>query len=130
MAENIFQATGKRKTSIARVLLKAGTGKITINERELDDYFTRPTARMKVMKPFNLTETAGKVDVDINVDGGGIAGQADAICHGISRALLGFNPDLRLKLKKAGMLTRDSRIVERKKYGRRKARRRFQFSKR
>ncbi len=130
MAENIFQATGKRKTSIARVLLKAGTGKITINERELDDYFTRPTARMKVMKPFNLTETTGKVDVDINVDGGGIAGQADAICHGISRALLGFNPDLRLKLKKAGMLTRDSRIVERKKYGRRKARRRFQFSKR
>jgi small subunit ribosomal protein S9 len=130
MAEEKFQAVGKRKTSIARVYLKAGTGKITINERDLADYFTRATARMTVQQPFNLTDTVGKLDADIRVNGGGITGQADAIRHGISRALLVYNPELRLPLKKAGMLTRDARIVERKKYGRRKARRRFQFSKR
>jgi len=130
MAENVNHATGKRKTSVARVYLKPGTGKITINNRELDDYFTRPTARMVVLQPFNLTDTAGKLDAEITVDGGGITGQSDAIRHGISRALLEYNPELRPTLKKAGMLTRDSRMVERKKYGRRKARRRFQFSKR
>lgn len=130
MAETSYYATGKRKSSIARVYLKAGNGKIVINKRDVSEYFSRETAKMIIVQPFNITNTNGKFDVMINVSGGGSSGQAGAIRHGISRALLEFNPDLRITLKKAGLLTRDARIVERKKYGRRKARRRFQFSKR
>ncbi len=130
MAETKYYATGRRKTSIARVCLIPGTGKITINKSDIDTYFKRPTAKMVIMQPFNITETNGKFDMMINVTGGGSSGQAGAIRHGISRALLEYNPDLRITLKRAGMLTRDARTVERKKYGRAKARRRFQFSKR
>jgi len=130
MAETKYYATGRRKTSIARVWLIPGTGKITINKSDIDTYFKRPTAKMVIMQPFNITETNGKFDMMINVTGGGSSGQAGAIRHGISRALLEYNPDLRITLKRAGMLTRDARTVERKKYGRAKARRRFQFSKR
>ncbi|HPM77993.1 MAG TPA: 30S ribosomal protein S9 [bacterium] len=130
MAETKYYATGRRKTSIARVWLIPGTGKITINKSDIDNYFKRPTAKMVIMQPFNVTETNGKFDMMINVTGGGSSGQAGAIRHGISRALLEYNPDLRITLKRAGMLTRDARTVERKKYGRAKARRRFQFSKR
>jgi len=125
-----FYGTGRRKSSVARVWLTPGTGKVVINKRDVDIFFTRSTARMVIMQPFELTNTSGKFDVQVNVSGGGTNGQAGAIRHGISRALLDYNPDLRLTLKKAGMLTRDAREVERKKYGRRKARRRFQFSKR
>jgi len=130
MAATKYYATGRRKTSIARVWLIPGTGKITINKSDIDTYFKRPTAKMVIMQPFNITETNGKFDMMINVTGGGSSGQAGAIRHGISRALLEYNPDLRITLKRAGMLTRDARTVERKKYGRAKARRRFQFSKR
>ncbi|HPQ67764.1 MAG TPA: 30S ribosomal protein S9 [bacterium] len=130
MAETKYYATGRRKTSIARVWLIPGNGKITINKCDIDTYFKRPTAKMIIMQPFNITETNGKFDMMINVTGGGSSGQAGAIRHGISRALLEYNPDLRITLKRAGMLTRDARTVERKKYGRAKARRRFQFSKR
>jgi len=130
MAESKFYATGKRKSSVARVYLKPGTGKITINDRDVNEYFNREVARILLAQPFDVTSTNGKFDVYANVDGGGISGQAGAIRHGISRALLEYNPDLRAPLKKAGFLTRDAREVERKKYGRRKARRRFQFSKR
>ena len=130
MAENQYYGTGRRKTSVARVLLRPGSGKVTINKRDVDEFFTRETAKMVILQPFVLTNTGGKFDAQINVHGGGTTGQAGAIRHGISRALLKFNPDLRVPLKKAGMLTRDDREVERKKYGRRKGRRRFQFSKR
>jgi len=130
MAATKYYATGRRKTSIARVWLLPGTRKITINKSDIDTYFKRPTAKMVIMQPFNITETNGKFDMMINVTGGGSSGQAGAIRHGISRALLEYNPDLRITLKRAGMLTRDARTVERKKYGRAKARRRFQFSKR
>ena len=131
MSENVrWYATGRRKTSIARVYLSPGTGKVTINKRDITDYFGRDVLKMVVMQPFELTGTVGKLDLYINVTGGGLSGQAGAIKHGISRALLDFNVDLRPILKKAGFLTRDSRMVERKKYGKRGARARYQFSKR
>ena len=130
MADKIFTATGRRKTSVARVFLKQGQGKITINSRSLQEYFGRETARMIVMQPFDITQTAGTVDIDVNVSGGGSSGQAGAIRHGITRALMLLNADFRSPLKKAGFVTRDPRAVERKKYGRHKARKRPQYSKR
>jgi|SRR6266700_4193995 small subunit ribosomal protein S9 len=130
MAEKVFTATGRRKTSVARVFLKAGKGKITINERSLQEYFGRETARMVVLQPFDVTQTGESFDIDVNVVGGGNSGQAGAIRHGITRALIQVNPDLRSPLKKAGFVTRDPRAVERKKYGRHKARKRPQYSKR
>ena len=130
MAEQKFYATGKRKTSVARVWLKPGTGNIVVNKRALDEYFGRPTSKMVVRQPLELTENVGKFDIFINVSGGGPSGQAGAIKHGITKALLEADPELRATLKKAGFITRDSRIKERKKYGKRAARRSFQFSKR
>lgn len=131
MAEqNKAYGTGRRKESVARVHLKPGTGVITINDRAIDDYFGRETAKMILRQPLELVEQLDKLDVMVNVSGGGISGQAGAIRHGISRALCDYNADLRPVLKKAGFLTRDSRAVERKKYGRPGARKRFQFSKR
>jgi small subunit ribosomal protein S9 len=130
MAEQKFYATGRRKTSVARVWMKPGTGAITINKRTMDEYFGRPTSKMVVRQPLELTDNIGKFDIDVNVCGGGPSGQAGAIKHGITKALLEVDPELRASLKKAGFITRDSRIKERKKYGRRGARRSFQFSKR
>ena len=130
MADKVFTATGRRKTSVARVFLKPGKGKITINDRSLQEYFGRETARMIVMQPFDVTQTAGGFDIDVNVTGGGNSGQAGAIRHGITRALMLLNGDFRSPLKKAGFVTRDPRAVERKKYGRHKARKRPQYSKR
>ena len=129
MAEQ-FNATGKRKTSIARVRMEPGEGKFLVNERALKEYFTRETGEMVVLQPFDITGTRNRFDVTVNVQGGGMTGQAEAIRHGISKALLLYNQELKDALKKAGLLTRDSRIKERKKYGRRGARRRPQFSKR
>ena len=130
MAEQKFYATGRRKTSVARVWMKPGTGEITINKRTMDEYFGRPTSKMVVRQPLELTDNIGKFDIDVNVCGGGPSGQAGANKHGITKALLEVDPELRASLKKAGFITRDSRIKERKKYGRRGARRSFQFSKR
>jgi small subunit ribosomal protein S9 len=130
MAEKIITATGRRKTSVARVFLRLGKGGIKINSRSLEDYFGRETARMIVLQPFDVTQTKGNYDIDVNVQGGGSSGQAGAIRHGITRALIEANPDLRTSLKKAGFVTRDPRAVERKKYGRHKARKRPQYSKR
>ncbi len=128
--KNEFLATGKRKTSIARVRLSPGEGKIDVNGKEMKVYFTRPTLQMAVDRPFEVTGTAGKFDVLVNVIGGGVSSQAGAVRHGISRALVSMNPDLRKPLKTDGLLTRDDRIKERRKVGRRKARRRPQYSKR
>ena len=125
-----FNATGKRKTAIARVRMEPGEGKFLVNERALKEYFTRETGVMVVLQPFDITGTRNRFDVTVNVQGGGMTGQAEAIRHGISKALLLYNQELKDALKKAGLLTRDSRIKERKKYGRRGARRRPQFSKR
>ena len=130
MADKTIVATGRRKTSVARVFLKPGKGSLRINDRTLQEYFGRETARMIVLQPFQVTQTAGSFDIEVNVDGGGNSGQAGAIRHGITRALMEFNPDLRPSLKKAGFVTRDPRAVERKKYGRHKARKRPQYSKR
>ena len=132
MAEkkNIIWTTGRRKTSVARVRMFAGSGTITINQRTLEDYFPRPTSRMRILEPFEVTETVGQYDVLVSVEGGGIAAQADAVRHGISRALITATETLRPTLRKGGMLTRDPREVERKKYGRHKARKRPQYSKR
>ena len=130
MAEKVFTATGRRKTSVARVFLRPGKGNITINERSLQEYFGRETARMIVLQPFDVTQTGGSFDIDVNVVGGGNSGQAGAIRHGITRALMQVNVYLRSPLKKAGFVTRDPRAVERKKYGRHKARKRPQYSKR
>jgi small subunit ribosomal protein S9 len=130
MAEKVFTATGRRKTSVARVSLKLGKGRITINTKSLQDYFGRETARMIVLQPFDVTQTSGSFDIDVNVTGGGNSGQAGAIRHGITRALMQINSELRSPLKKAGFVTRDPRAVERKKYGRHKARKRPQYSKR
>ena len=129
MAETIY-ATGKRKTSVARIWLEPGEGKFLVNERALKDYFGRETGEMVVLQPFDLTGTRNQFDVTVNVHGGGASGQAEAIRHGISKALLQYNQDFTDALKKAGFLTRDSRVKERKKYGRRGARRRPQYSKR
>lgn len=130
MAEQKYYATGKRKTSIARIWVKPGTGEITINKRTLDEFFGRETSKMVVRQPLELTDNMGKFDISVNVCGGGASGQAGAIKHGITRVLLDINPELRAVLKKSGFITRDSRIKERKKYGKRGARRSFQFSKR
>lgn len=130
MTQERYYATGKRKTSIARVWLRPGEGSITINKRHIDEYLKRETAKMIIRQPLELTETLGKYDVTVNVRGGGISGQAGAIRHGISRALLGVNPDFRPLLKKNGFITRDSRVKERKKYGQPGARARYQYSKR
>ncbi len=130
MAEQRFYGTGKRKTAVARVWLQPGTGNVTINNRSIEDYVDRETSKMVVSQPLVLTGTFGKLDVIVNVHGGGGSGQAGAIRHGISKALLEFNPEFREVLKRAGFITRDSRVKERKKYGKRSARARFQYSKR
>jgi len=125
-----FWGTGKRKSSVARVRLFPGNGDIVVNQRTLEDYFPRPTSRMVINQPFEVTSTIGQYRTEVNVFGGGVAAQAVAVRHGITRALLIANPELRPALKKAGFITRDSREVERKKYGRHKARKRPQYSKR
>jgi small subunit ribosomal protein S9 len=130
MAAASFYGTGKRKSSIARVWLKPGTGKITVNDKSIDDYFGRETSKMVVKQPLELTENADKFDIYVTVRGGGDSGQAGAIKHGITKALLEADVALRGVLKKAGFITRDSRVKERKKYGKAAARRSFQFSKR
>lgn len=131
MSENTdFLGTGRRKTSVARVRLATGTGKVTVNGRNIEDYFPMEIQRNDVLLPLNLTDTSNKLDVRINVCGGGMTGQAGAARHGISRALLNVDPNLRPLLKSAGLLTRDPRMKERKKYGQPGARRRFQYSKR
>lgn len=130
MADIQYYGTGRRKTSTARVYLRPGSGDIKVNRREFDAYFPNEALRMIIRQPLNLTDTVGKFDVLVTVDGGGTAGQAGAVRHGITRALLEFNPDLRSTLKKAGLITRDPRQKERKKYGQKGARARFQFSKR
>jgi small subunit ribosomal protein S9 len=129
MAE-AYYGTGKRKSAVARTWLKPGKGRMTINQRDVDDYFRRETAKMIVEQPLVLTDTYGSFDVNVNVSGGGISGQAAAVRHGISKALLQVNPEFRPILKRAGFVTRDSRIKERKKYGQKGARARFQYSKR
>ena len=123
-------SVGRRKESVARVRLTPGTGNITINGRTMDEYFGRETSKMILVEPLKLVDQMGKVDVFVNARGGGLSGQAGAIRHGISRALCELNPEFRPVLKKAGFMTRDARAVERKKYGRPGARKRFQFSKR
>ncbi len=130
MADTQYYGTGRRKTSSARVFLKNGNGTITINDRPIENYFGREVARMIVRQPLELTETVSKFDLNITVVGGGSFGQAGAIRHGIARALLQFNEELRSPLRKAGFLTRDAREVERKKVGLHKARKKPQFSKR
>ena len=130
MAEERFYATGKRKTAVARVWLRPGKGKIEINRRLFEDYFPRDTLRMTILQPLELTNTLGQFDVYVNVTGGGGSGQAGAIRHGVSKALLAYNESLRDILKKAGFITRDPRVKERKKYGQKGARARFQYSKR
>ncbi len=123
-------ATGKRKNAVARVWIKPGHGRVSVNGREGDDYFARPVLRMIIAQPFVSAERTEQFDVICTVKGGGLSGQAGAVRHGISRALVNYEPELRPVLKKGGFLTRDARVVERKKYGRAKARRSFQFSKR
>ncbi|MBR0964417.1 30S ribosomal protein S9 [Bradyrhizobium diazoefficiens] len=127
---NRAYATGKRKDAVARVWIKPGAGKVTVNAREVEVYFARPVLRMMIEQPFVVAARAGQYDVVCTVAGGGLSGQAGAVRHGISKALTYFEPELRGVLKKGGFLTRDSRVVERKKYGKAKARRSFQFSKR
>ncbi len=123
-------ATGRRKDAVARVWLKPGSGKIVVNGREQEVYFARPSLRLVINQPFGLTERVGQYDVIATVKGGGLSGQAGAVLHGIAQALSRYEPALRTTVKRAGFLTRDSRVVERKKYGKAKARRSFQFSKR
>jgi small subunit ribosomal protein S9 len=130
MAGTRFYGTGKRKTSIARVWLTPGTGKITVNDKSLDDYFGRETSKMVLKQPLEFTENSDKFDIYATVKGGGDSGQAGAIKHGITKALLEVDASLRGVLKKAGFITRDSRVKERKKYGKKAARASFQFSKR
>jgi len=130
MADIQYYGTGRRKTSTARVYLRPGTGQITVNKRDFNTYFPNEALQMIIRQPLRLTETVEKFDILVNVDGGGTAGQAGAVRHGITRALMEFNSDLRPALKKAGLVTRDPRQKERKKYGQKGARARFQFSKR
>ena len=130
MAEIQYYGTGRRKTSTARVYLRPGSGEVQVNRKPFDRYFPNETLRMIIRQPLQLTETAAKFDLVINVAGGGPAGQAGAIRHGITRALIEYNADLRPTLKHAGLVTRDPRIKELKKYGQKGARKRFQFSKR
>jgi small subunit ribosomal protein S9 len=130
VADIQYYGTGRRKTSTARVYLRPGSGEVQINRKQFDRYFPNETLRMIIRQPLHLTETVNKFDIVVNVNGGGPAGQAGAIRHGITRALIDFNGDLRPTLKQAGLVTRDPRIKERKKYGQKGARKRFQFSKR
>lgn len=131
MAEaNQNYGTGRRKSATARVFIKPGTGEILVNKRKFEEYFQNETHRMVIRQPLHLTDSAGKFDILVNVNGGGPAGQAGAVRHGITRALIEMNPELRTRLKKAGFVTRDPRAKERKKYGQKGARARFQFSKR
>jgi small subunit ribosomal protein S9 len=130
MADIQYYGTGRRKTSTARVYLRPGNGKIVVNRRDFDNYFPNEALRMIIRQPLRLTDTTNKFDILVNVVGGGTAGQAGAVRHGITRALMEFNGDLRPTLKKAGLVTRDPRQKERKKYGQKGARARFQFSKR
>ena len=130
MAQDLWHAVGKRKTAIARVWLKPGSGSITVNNKALDEYISRESGVEVVKQPLEITETLGKYDITVNVRGGGVLGQAGAIRHGISRALVSINPEFRATLKKAELLTRDPRMKERKKYGQPGARARFQYSKR
>ena len=129
-AQGRAYATGRRKNAVARVWVKLGTGKIIVNGRDQTIYFARPTQRMMIQQPFDVSQRNGQFDVIATVTGGGLSGQAGAVRHGLSKALTYYEPDLRTPLKREGFLTRDSRVVERKKYGKRKARRSFQFSKR
>jgi small subunit ribosomal protein S9 len=128
--KNTVRTTGRRKTAVASVALAPGSGALTINERSLEEYFPRDTSRMRILEPFELTETVGQYDAVVKVKGGGMSAQADAVRHGISRALVAIADGLRPALRKEGMLTRDPREVERKKYGHHKARKRPQYSKR
>ena len=128
--ENTYYATGRRKTAIARTWIKPGSGEIVINNRPVEDYFPIEIIRAGMIQPFKITNTVGSYDVKATVVGGGIAGQADAVRHGITRALVAVNPDFRITLKRAGFIKRDPRVKERKKYGQKGARARFQFSKR
>ena len=130
MAEIQYYATGRRKTSVARVILTPGNGQITVNKKPADVYFPRETLRMVIRQPIELAGITGKFDIDASVTGGGLSGQAGAVKHGIARAIVDLNSDLRLRLKKEGFLRRDPREKERKKYGLKGARKRFQFSKR
>lgn len=130
MAEQVYYGTGRRKSSVARVYVKAGSGSITINRRTIEEYFGRETSRMIVRQPLEVADALGKFDINVVVDGGGNSGQAGAIRHGITRALMEYDETLRPSLRKAGFVTRDSREVERKKIGLHKARKRPQFSKR
>ncbi len=130
MADVVYYATGRRKSAVARTRLKPGTGRIIINKRDIDEYFGRETDKMILRQPLQVTETEDKFDIFVNVRGGGTTGQAGAIRHGIARALLEFDPELRPVLKKGGFLTRDPRVKERKKYGQPGARAKFQYSKR
>lgn len=130
MPETVYATTGKRKTAIARVRIKSGTGKIIVNGKDAPEYFCRPTSIRLIEQPFELTETDGQFDVFANITGGGLSGQAGALQHGITRALINMNPELKSVLKHAGLVTRDSRVKERKKYGLAGARRAYQFSKR
>jgi small subunit ribosomal protein S9 len=125
-----FYGTGRRKTSVARVFLRPGQGQISVNNRTFEDYFPREALRLMVAQPLELTNTTAQVDIKVNVAGGGLSGQAGAVRHGIARALLVYDVNLRPQLKRAGFLTRDPRMKERKKYGQPGARKRFQFSKR
>ncbi|RUM87465.1 MAG: 30S ribosomal protein S9 [Thermodesulfatator sp.] len=127
--ERIY-ATGKRKSAVARVWIMPGSGQVTVNGRDFDDYFDQETARLVVNQPFEVTNTLGKIDVFASLKGGGKAGQSEALRHGIARALQAMDPELRIPLKKAGLLTRDARVKERKKYGLAGARKRYQYSKR
>ena len=130
MAQELYHAVGKRKRAIARIWMRPGRGLITINNKPMDEYVTRDSDKSIILSPLQLTDTLAKYDISANVRGGGLAGQAGAIRHGISRILVSINPDLRSPLKKAEFLTRDPRIKERKKYGQPGARKRFQYSKR
>jgi len=130
MAEEKLHSVGRRKSAVARVWIKAGTGMITVNRKPIEEYVRRETDRILIRQPLTITDNVEKFDISVTVRGGGISGQAGAIRHAISRALANLNPDLRLPLKKAALLTRDARVRERKKYGMRGARARYQYSKR
>jgi small subunit ribosomal protein S9 len=130
MSKPLIQSTGRRKRSVARVRFQDGSGQVTLNGKPLEAYFPAMATRMRVMEPLSLTQTQGRYDIEASLDGGGTTGQADALRLGIARALAELDPELRATLKKAGMLTRDSRVVESKKYGLRKARRAPQYTKR
>ena len=129
-AQGRAYATGKRKDAVARVWIKPGPGRIVVNEKPVDAYFARPVLRMILQQPLQVADRIGQYDIIVSVDGGGLSGQAGAVRHGLAKALTYYEPDLRPALKKEGFLTRDPRVVERKKYGKKKARRSFQFSKR